>query len=301
MKKILCFTALSGAVALAGPALATELWDPHLPGVDIGLAAGALPPEGVYGVMNNYWASYHYYNSKANSVSGTSLEAYVGVPIVLWVPGIKIFGADYAVAIAQPFDYTSIGSGWGLSTGSGNWGLFNTVLVPGQLSWTFDEFHVLTGVTVYLPTATSTPPLGRWVRGGLPSGNGYAAVQPDLGLSWLHDGWNVSASLHFPIPITATTAANYTYWSGAEFEADYTVTKTIGNWTFGVGAYQVNQLNSDTLNGQNIHNIAQRFGLGPVLGYQFGGINIQAQLNQSVYTRNDVGGTFLNVRFVVPF
>jgi hypothetical protein len=310
IRKLVGTAAVAGAVALAGPASATELWTPHLPGVDIGLAAGALPPPGVYGVLNNYWATYSAYNSKGNAIPNASLEALVEVPIVLWSTGYKVLGADYAVAIAQPFDYTSVGSGFGLPTGSGNWGTYNTVLIPGQLSWTFDEFHVLGGVSVYLPTATSTPAgfvTGKWLKGGLPSGNGYWAIQPDLGLSWLHDGWNLSASLHLPIPVDATTATNYSYQSGVLFQADYTATKTIGKWTLGVGGYQVNQLNADTCSGSACAALGApkkgttRFGLGPILGYQFGGINIQLTVAQSVITRNDVGGTFANVRFIVPF
>ncbi len=77
--------------------------------------------------------------------------------------------------------------------------------------------------------------------------------------------------------------------------------KKLASGLWELGAYQVSQFNSDTNNGQNVHNIESRFGLGPIVGYQFGGINVQAQLNESVYTRNAVGGTYFNVRFVVPF
>ncbi len=309
MKKILGTIAVTGAMVLAGNASANELWDPHLPGSNIGLAAGALPPPGVYGVLNNYWATYNAYNSKANSIPNTSLQALVEVPIVLWATGYKVLGADYAVAIAQPFDYTSIGSGYGLPTGSGNWGTYNTVVVPGQLAWTFDEFHVKAGLSIYIPDATSTPAAfvtGKWLKGGLPSGNGFWTIQPDLGLSWLHEGWNISADLHLPIPVSSTTATDYSYRSGTEFEADYTIAKTINKWTIGLGGYQVSQLNGDTCSGSACpfpasSKISSRFGLGPLVGYQFGGINVQATLAQSVYTRNDVGGTFFNVRFIVPF
>lgn len=324
MKKILGAVTLAGAMVLAGQASATELWEPHLPGSDEGLAAGALPPPGVYGVLDNYLANYYAYTPSASKAPSTGLTALVEVPIVLWSTGIKVFGADYAVAIAQPFDYTSIGLGYGLPNGggnggSGNWGTYNTVLVPGQLAWTFGDFHVKTGLTVYVADASSTVAqiaTQQWTKGGLPSGNGYWAVQPDLGLSWLHDGWNLSASLHLPIPVSSTTTTDYSYHSGTMFEADYTATKTLGKWTLGLGAYQVNQLNSDSCSGSNcvnwapgyvvgggtnVHHIASRYALGPIVGYQFGGINMQLTLNESVYVRNTVGGLFANLRFIVPF
>jgi len=222
------------------------------------------------------------------------------VPIVLWSTGVKIFGADYAVAIAQPFDYTSAGTAYGSTGGGGNWGTFNTILIPGQLAWTFGEFHVKTGLEFYLGDATSTVNTKNW-HGGLPSGNDYSAIQPDLAFSWLHDGWNISADLHIAFPITSSNTATGSYHSGNEFAADYTVAKTIGKWTFGLGVHQENQFNADTLAGASVPNsIVTNFGLGPLVGYQFGGIGVVAEWNHNIYTRNDVAGNFFNVRFVVP-
>jgi hypothetical protein len=293
---------MASAVMLAGQVSAEELWDPHLRGVNEGLAAGALPPPGVYGVLDNYWANYTWHGPTGSSVSGTGLSALVEVPIVLWSTGIKILGADYAVAIAQPFDYTSYAP---QGAGSGNWGTYNTILVPGQLAWTFGDFHVKAGLSIYLDDASSTVAdlvNGHKLNGGLPSGNGYTAIQPDLGLSWLSDGWNISADLHIAFPIDADTTNGYSYQSGDEFAADYTVSKTIGKWTFGLGFHQENQLEADTLNGVTVPNsTVTNLGIGPLVGYQFGGVNILAEWNHNIYTENDVAGDFFNVRLVVPF
>jgi hypothetical protein len=295
---------MAGIVLAASRVSAEELWDPYLRGVNEGLAAGALPPPGVYGVLDNYWMSYTLHDSGGAKVPGTDLSVLIEVPIVLWVPGIKILGADYAAAIAQPFDYTS-SPGLSNTTGAGNWGTFNTILIPGQLSWTLGAFHVKAGFEVYLPDASSTMVdllHGRLSNGGMPSGNGYATVQPDLGISWLNGGWNLSADLHLAIPVTADTATNYTYRSGNEFAADYTAVKTIGLWTLGLGAHQENQLKADTLNGRTVtHSIASNFGAGPMLGYQFSGIGVLAGWNRNFRARNDVAGDFVNVRFVVRF
>ncbi|MGY0782061.1 transporter [Azospirillum argentinense] len=64
---------------------------------------------------------------------------------------------------------------------------------------------------------------------GIPNSIHYWAVEPTLGVSWLHDGWNVSAALHYDINFK-NTASEYT--SGNILVGDYTVTKTIGKWTF---------------------------------------------------------------------
>jgi len=303
MKKILGAVVMAGAVTFAAQASAEELWDPHLRGVNEGLAAGALPPPGVYGVLDNYWASYQMRDMNGKVVPGTSLSALVEVPIVLWSTGIKILGADYAVAIAQPFDYTSYQPLGG--TGGGNWGTFNTILIPGQLAWTFGDLHVKAGLSIYLDDASSTMAdlvNGKKLSGGLPSGNGFTTIQPDLGISWLADGWNISADLHLSVPVDATTATNYSYQSGDEFAADYTVSKTLGKWTVGLGLHQENQLDADTLNGVTVANSqVTNIGMGPLVGYQFGGVNVLAEWNHNLYTENDVAGDIFNVRFIVPF
>lgn len=301
--KLLIIIALN-TIILDGHASAEELWDPYLRGVNEGVPAGALPPPGVYGVLDNYWTNYKLYNSNGKTIPGTGIASLVEVPIILWVPGIKVLGADYAAAIAEPFDYTS-SSGLSGSSGMGNWGAYNTILIPAQLAWNFNNLYVKAGVTVYLPTASSTLPDlidGKLKNGGVPSGNGFTTVQPDLGISWLQSGWNLSANMHLAIPITADTARNYKYWSGDEFAADYTIAKSVGKWTFGVGIHQENQLNADTKNGKTvIGSTVTNFGAGPLIGYQFSEVGVMAEWNHNIYTKNDVAGDFFNLRLVVPF
>ena len=297
--------ALAASFAGCAPARASELWNPYLRGVNEGLAAGATPPPGVYGVLDNYWTDTTVKNNSGKNIPGATANILVEVPIVLWVPGIKILGASYSLGIAQPFDYTSA-PGVSGHIGSGNWGTFNTVLIPGQLAWTLPyDYFVKTGLELYLPDASSTMPdllNGKLNNGGLPSGNGYFAVQQDLGLSWLSDGWNISADMHLAEPVTADKTTGYNYMSGDQFSADYTLAKTIGAWTFGVGAHQMNQITVDTLNGVRLtHHMEESYGAGPMVGYQFGGINILASWDQNIYTKNDVAGTIVNVRLITKF
>jgi hypothetical protein len=304
--KILAITLLAGALACAAEqACAEELWDPHLRGVDEGMAAGALPPPGVYGVLNNYWAGYDQFDNHGNK-TGVKLDALVEVPIVLWSTGIKILGADYAVAIAQPFDYTNIRlPNTAALSDNAHWGTFNTIFVPGQLSWTLpNNFYVKAGLTIYVDDASSSParpPSG----GGVGAGNGYWTLQPDLGVSWLSDGWDVSIGMSYAYNFEDSKIHRT---SGQEIAVDYTVTKTIGKWTFGLGAHQENQLNADSGSGAVSAGcpasggcMAENYGIGPLIGYQFEGINVLAEYNQNLHTRNDVAGTIFNIRLVMPF
>ncbi|WP_199153038.1 transporter [Chromobacterium sp. ASV23] len=279
---------------------AQELWDPHLRGVNEGLAAGVLPPKGVYGVLNNYWTWVDKYDNNGNK-TGLRVRALIELPEVLWSTGLKVFGADYAVAIAQPVDYTTL-SGNGIPA-NGGWGSFNTILVPGQLSWTLpNNLHLKTSLAVYLPNGSSSP-------GRLPSGtylgaaNGFWTLQPGVALSWLHAGWNLS--------MDATYAYNFRnpdthYQSGQQLAIDYTAARTIGNWTLGLGGYQENQLGDDSGSGAAACGHAggcraSNYGIGPLLGYQFGKLKLMAIYNFGLQTRNDVGGNFFNLRLSFPF
>lgn len=304
MRKLGCLSAnmMGAAVVLGGvlsshSAMATELWDPHLRGVNEGTASGALPPEGVYFVNNSYWLSFQSHDDGGHS-TGVKVDAYVDVPILLWNPGFKLLGADYAVGIAQPFDYVST-TGNGFNTGNGHWGTFNTVLIPGALSWTLPhDLHLSTSLAAYLDDASSSPAHPP-TRGGLGSGNGYWTIEPTVGLSWLHDGWNLSAELHYDYNGKDDKTH---YQSGDQIAIDYTATKTFGKWTAGLGAYQENQLQKDERNNAKVAgSMVQNLGAGPIVGYAFEGISLTATYNHEILTHNDVGGDFFNVRAVVPF
>jgi len=318
MKKlILALFVCLAAVTLVAPAFATELWDPHLRGIDEGLAAGALPPPGLYFINNSYFTpDWHFYGSSTgaplapqnHSNPDFKLNAYVDVPILLWVPGCKFLGADYGMAIAQPFDYTNLRLGSGVTglpapllVGGAQWGTFNTILVPYILSWKLPcDFRVKTGLAVALADAMSSP-------GNEPdnttdyaaSGNGYYSFTPSVGISWLHAGWNVSGEFFYSF----NTKNNDTgYTSGQQFAADYTITYTCGKWTFGGGFTQGNGVTGDTYaDGSNVPNSrASFYAGGPIVGYNFGPCSLMFWYNFPFATNNDVGGENFNLRLVVP-
>jgi hypothetical protein len=298
MKKVVCAAALAATVVLtAGSAFAEELWNPHLRGTDEGLAAGALPPEGVYFINDTYFATWKDMNGTNSNTNGIKLNAWLDIPIVLWNPGIKVLGADYAVAIAQPFDYLDM-SGGPYKNDNGHTGTYNTVLIPGQLSWALPmDFHVKTGLSVYVDDPSSSPAHPA-PNGGVGSGNSFWTFSPELGLSWLHDGWNLSADMRYDYNLEDDTTH---YNSGNMFDVDYTVTKTIGKWTAGIGAFEQNQLEKDKSNGATVANSTQEnYGIGPIAGYNFGPVDVMATWNYGVMTHNEVGGDMFNVRLVVP-
>ncbi|MGO9314306.1 MAG: transporter [Syntrophobacteraceae bacterium] len=312
MKKLLLASLLClAAVMVITPAYATETWDPHLHGVDEGLAAGALPPPGVYFINDSYFAPVApVQGPDGHQAPGVKLFAYVDVPILLWVPGCKFLGADYGVAIAEPFDYVNLmthlpGSGApGVQVSGSQWGAFNTVLLPYILSWKLPcDFRIKTALAIGVDDPTSSKS-DSWeaaqANPTAPSGNGYWSFTPEVGISWLHAGWNASAELFYTFGLKNNDFEGG-YSSGNQFAADYTLTYTCGKWTFGAGAAQEQQVFNDSNGLGTIGNsMARLWTAGPIVGYNFGPCSLMLTANFQCSGTNDPVGAFYNVRLVVP-
>lgn len=292
------------AALSARQSCAAELWANTPAALNEGLVSGALPPTGLYGIYDSYWASFRVYDNSSKSTP-ERVDALIEVPTLLWVPGNKILGGSYAAAVAFPFDFTNVKvPGVAALSDNGHWGTFNTVLAPFMISWQLPhDLHVRADLAISFDDASSTPghpPSG----GGAPSGNGFWSVEPDVGISWLHDGWNVSAGIQYAYNFRDGKTQ---YTSGQQLSGTYTVTKTIGNWTLGVGAYSINQITNDEGAGALAAGCASRggcrieaYGAGPLVGYQFGNFNVLFNYTASIYTRNYLGGNIFNVRFIFP-
>ena len=102
MKKISAIVLSGLTLGLSmSAAQALELWDPPLRAVNEGIPAGALPPPGVYGLFDSYYGNYRWHDSTGHTTN-TKVDVAIEIPILLWSTGVKVLGADYAVA--QPFD-----------------------------------------------------------------------------------------------------------------------------------------------------------------------------------------------------
>jgi hypothetical protein len=356
MKKYLLVLCLSmAALMMVTPAYSEELWDFHLRGVDEGLAAGALPPPGFY-FINDLWMSNFTWHgvwdtpthfSAGEAASNIKLtSSVVDVPILIWVPGCKIFGADYGAAIAQPFDTTNLRVNTSNTSGpvpqdwlsGAQWGTYNTIVIPFLLSWKLCDFRVKAAMQFGMNDGWNSPgnsqaawsanPLGFYhlhpAEANAPGntayfpssvlgkdGNVYAwsandswQFTPNIGISWLHAGWNVSADLFYT---WYTKDSDTDYQNGDEFSGDYTITYTCGKWTFGLGAETQVQVNSDKFDagdGTGYHSQPNtknaNYTMGPIIGYNFGPCSLMGTYNFPLATENDFGGPWWNIRLVVP-
>jgi hypothetical protein len=272
--KTLLAAAGIAAVAFSPAAYATEGGDiATKPGAFIGASAG-VPPPGIYmfNQVFTYQANLQGPGTASLNPPGThktGVQAAVDVQGFLFVPGWTFLGATYDAVIVQPFVMQSLGTPINLQ-GSG---AFNTYIVPIELSWKFGTsgFAVKTGVGIYLPNGCTTGPTGLGCEA-----NPYATFQPELILSYIKDGWNLSAAIYDEIN-TKNHDDNYT--TGDIFHVDFTATKTIGKWTFGPVGYYVAQVTDDkcpascTALGNSTLGHTGRFSewaAGALVGYDFG-------------------------------
>jgi len=276
--------------------------------------------------------------NQSEAQSNVKLMGFIDAPVLLWSSGCTFLGASFGMAVAQPFDFSSFRvnlTGLGLAGNnifggnnwdSGNqWGAYNTILVPAILSWKVCDFRIKAAMSFGLNDGTSstgdslsadpsspffhTGGIGRLLKS---DGNIYAwssndnyQFTPNLGLSWLHAGWNVSADLFYT---WYTKNTDTEYQNGPQFSADYTISYTCGKWTFGLGAEQQNQTSNDKFDagdGTGYHSQSNtkntNYAMGPLIGYNFGPCSLMFIYNFALETTsNDLGGDWFNLRLVVP-
>jgi hypothetical protein len=267
------------------------------PGQLIGSSAG-VPPPGIYMFDQVFTYQSNVVGPGVNTVLGgnnkVGFQANVAATGFLFVPGWTFLGATYDAVIVQPFVSASVGLPFSIQES----GVHNTYIVPVELSWKLGTsgFAVKAGFGMYVPDGTQHV----WIPGVTGSalgarGTGYPFVgdpfwtfQPEIIVSYLKDGWNLSAAIYDEIN-TRNTATQYK--TGNILHADFTATKTIGKWTFGPVAYYFGQVTDDSCPAPTCGYVTgtllnpQRFNIwavGGLLGYNFGAANLSVWATQEV-------------------
>ena len=235
------------------------------PGLVLGNAATA-PPTGLYMFDQafTYQAKIVGPGAPNPGGSGTPVSAVVAASGLLWVPGWNFLGASYDAVIVAPFLTAAVGSPVNVMPQ----GMINTFIAPVELNWKLGDsgFFVKAGLGMYVPDGTTTG-----LNGLGAAGQPWWTFQPNLVVSYLKDGWNLTSNIFQEIN-TKNTVTGYT--SGDILHAEFTATKTIGKWTVGPVAYYVGQVTDDKSSAfyagainVNRYNI---WAAGGLVGYNFG-------------------------------
>ena len=287
LNRALTFLACVAASAACSSASAYEFGSAggqQKPGIVIG-AAAAAPPPGLYGFEQAFTYQSKIVGPGAPNIGGaqTGAKADAVATGLLWVPGWSFLGATYDAVAVLPFVSESVGSPFDFAPS----GMHNAFFA-NELSWRLggSGLFVKAGLGMYAPTGTQQGAAG---LGNI--GSPWWTFQPNIVFSYLKDGWNLTVNVFDEIN-TANSRTNYR--SGDILHAEFTATKTIGNWTFGPVAYYVGQVTDDRSSAfyggainVNRYNI---WAAGGLVGYNFGPASLNIWGLQEI-SANASGGT----------
>jgi len=264
----------ANAYELGFPGAATK------PGVVIGVPAAA-PPPGLYG-----FDQYFHYNMKPAGIGAVGPQPTVDVDYIsqgfVWVPGWSFLGGTYNGALIVHYGESNAGAPVN-AVGTG----FHNPFISNALSWQLGDsgFFVKAGLGVYVPIGTQQGPTGLASQG-----NPWWTFQPNLVVSYMKDGWNLTANLFHEIN---TENSITKYRSGDVFHAEFTATKTIGKWTVGPVGYYVGQVTNDHSSAyyNNVINVNRYnvWAAGGLVGYDFGPASVNVWAVQE-FSANASGG-----------
>jgi hypothetical protein len=287
--KALISAAGVAAIAICSPANAYEFGysgSAQKPGVTLGGGSAGVPPPGLYMFNQAFTYQANIVGPGAPNVGGSSTPVHAAVDSVglLWVPGWTFLGATYDAVLVQPWIMADLGSPINADPA----GVHNTFIVPAELSWKLGDsgFFVKAGLGIYVPDGSITGPAG---LGNV--GNPWWTFQPEIVVSYLKDGWNLTANVFDEINTRSTITE---YRTGDILHAEFTATKTIGKWTAGPVAYYVGQVTSDTSsafygNAINV-NRYNVWAAGALVGYDFGPVALNVWATEEL-SAHASGGT----------
>lgn len=257
--------ALIALIALpSGFARATESGGGAYPNGAEDFMAGALPPPGTY-VLNylNYYAADDFKN---DLIPDFKLRAVADVVRVVHVTKKQVLGASWAVQTLIPVVYLDVHMN---GAQDNRWGLGDIIIDPFVLGWHFKNFHVTTGIDIYMPT-------GEFDKTHLANpGRNYWTFEPVLGLTYLSDsGIEVSGKFMYDFN---TKNTDTDYESGQEFHFDYALGYHLGKqWVLGVAGYYYRQTTDDEIDGQKVLDgfKGRTFAVGPAASYSFRNMNL---------------------------
>lgn len=256
------------------------------PGLTLGGGTAGAPPPGIYMFQQFLTYQASIVGPGAPNIGGAStpLHGAAEATGIVFAPGWSFLGATYNAVLVQPVLMADVGAPINVDPA----GIHNTYVVPIELSWRLGDSGVFVkaGFGMYMPTGTISGP-----NGLANLGNPWWTFQPELVVSYLKDGWNLTANLFYE---TNTRSYATDYKSGDVLHAEFTATKTFDRWTIGPVGYFAGQVTSDRSSSfyNNAINVNQyRLWAGGLLvGYDFGPVSLNVwALNE--FSAHASGGT----------
>jgi hypothetical protein len=295
-----------GSAASAALADESGSFENRLSAASIGLPLGALPPAGLYtGLETAYLGMPVVRGSSGSFIPGGAslpLPAIANAVPLLWSTGWNFLGASYGAAVVQAFYNNNtcatgncVGAGFfsngNNTTVGGEYNTANTTFSPIILSWNLGQgWFVSSGFTFMAPDGT------RSSATTVTPNPDYWTYEIPFAVSYLGSGINASANFFYDINgqsnntcCAAPFGAGVT--SGNLFYGDLHFLWKFGKWSIGpVGAFEV-QTTADSgcsaaATALGVCNRLASGGIGGLVGYDFGPVDLQIWVTDIVASQN---------------
>jgi len=236
----------------------------------------ALPGRPAFAYVN----AFTYYNGSAGAsrifnfggliAANVEATAYADTSILLYETPWKLFGGNYAAAVALPYVWMEVSGKVAAGPISINRrdtanGIGDIQFFPFMLGWTKGDLKWDTRFSIYAPT-------GNYKAGRLANvGKNYWTFEPSASVSWLSSKIGLETSAFAGLDFNTKNDAT-DYQTGAAFHLDVTVAEhlpLLGGFV-GVGAnsFFYQQITGDSGSGAAFGGFEGRtVGVGPVLSY----------------------------------
>ena len=297
--------ATMAAVALvlstgAARALEPGAHPPFLLGSTAGVPIGLLPRPSLY--VSNLATYLDYRYSPDSGPGPRALYSFSDAVTVLWVPDVIVLGARYGALVQQAVVEKTVTGIPPRGVSSTKAGFNNTLISPLNLAWSLPEnLFVSARFAFHLPN-------GDYDRHNLVNiANNFWAFEPNVGISYVRDGLDLSVRLVYDVMTENTDSAvrgnvNGRYRSGNIFSADYTASQAFGNWRFGVTGFGTQQTHDDSARGRTLPDTKfSKVGIGPLIQYNAEWIGINVYYIRDVVSTDTFGGDAFYFRVTLRF
>jgi hypothetical protein len=270
------------------------------PGITTGLAYAANPPPGLYFI--------NFAHATGSRISG--------IGTAFGFDGFKVRSAHEAGAVLWSTPWQVLGASWMMIGVAGMThftlytpsdrvaarftGFINPGISPMMLSWNLGGgLFAKAGLFIWAPLGTIEP--GPFNNGLGGTGAPLWTIEPHLAVSYLADGWNLTATLIYGIS-TRNTYSDVV--NGHALNLDLTATKRFGQFEIGPIGYLSTQVTADSgcerFYGPGVCAYGSKASVGGLIGYDFGAINMRFSVTNTLYMKNSFDGWRVWTKVSVP-
>jgi outer membrane protein OmpA-like peptidoglycan-associated protein len=261
MKSLRCCMAAIGVAGLAmaaAPALANTVEEQ---GETTGIAGYAPLPEGGYFLNLGNWG--------VRDTHPNQTGVGVDIPALVWSTPITFLGGRLEFLAAQPFVAVSVDGADGIE---GNYYPFLQPILAWDLG---NGFSIGGGFGSYFPVKNK---LTEAIVGNI------FTLRGNVGINYIGNDWVLAATGAYGIPVGTDSddPTGHHQWG----IVDLTAYHTFGKWQVGLVGYGSLDTSEPRVHGYHQQGQAA---VGPLVGYDFGPVTLQAKFTRDVAQQNEGG------------